>query len=419
MLRAAFYKALYTVTFFLANLVLANMLLPAKFGSISLLIVNAAIVYLVTGLGTDGLVMHLLTNKKWNLAQAVSFTRYTLLLQVLLFLLLQFVHNGIWHTTLLAQKSTGFLVSEVFYFAGLVLLEKYNVLLTAEGKGQLANLLLLANGFLYAAVLLFIKYNLLSSYDAVFYVFCLQSFLQGCTLLLAFHWKQKKGVYIRWQRQDVYGVLKMSAVVMVTNFIQFLAYRIDFLLLKHFYSDYEVGVYAQSNKFANLMWVLPNIFAFLLMPKFSQVAEDKVPLLFRYAFLSGLGLLFFTFVITKLFYSQFINAAYIGGLPAFYLMLPGYFCWSVVIYFGAYFSWRGRFYNNLIISSFCFVVILVCDLTLIPAFSIKGAAVSNTIAYTATLVVCCFLFSKTTGMGFSKIVRPQKKDFSLLLTLLK
>jgi O-antigen/teichoic acid export membrane protein len=419
MLQSAFYKTAYTVLFFLANLLLANILLPANFGTITLMMVNAAIIYLITGFGTDSILLHLVTNKKWSLPQAVSFTQYTFILQGLLFLILEVLHFKLWGSALLIKKEAGFLFFEVLYFAGLILTEKYFVLFNAIHKASRANWLLLFCAALYMAAIVIAKTYHLTSFKLLFSIFCLQSLLQGCLLLVVFHWSEKFNFFIKVPWPGLYGVLKMSFVVVVTNFIQFFAYRIDFLLLKNFYTNYEVGVYAQVNKFANLMWIIPKIFAVLLMPKFSQISTEKIPHIFRYAILSGLGLLLATLIVTKFFYSYFINSEYQNGLSAFYLILPGYFSWSVVIYFGAYFSWLGKFYNNLIISSFCFITILVSDLILIPKLSINGAAISNTIAYSATLVVCFFLFSKTTGMGILKILRTDKNESSILSTLLK
>lgn len=419
MLQSAFYKTVYTILFFLANLLLANILLPAGFGAITLMIVNASIIYLVTGFGTDSILLHLLTNNKWNLPQAISFTRYTFILQLTFFLLLEFVHYRWWGSSLLIKKGTVFLMTETFYFIGLALTEKYFVLFNALHKAHVANRLLLCSVLLYIAAVVIVKLCHLAVFQLLFSIFCLQSLLQGCLLLIAFHRNEKVGAVTNTGWHGLYAIFKMSVVVVVTNFIQFFAYRVDFLLLQKFYSNYELGVYAQANKFANLMWIIPNIFAALLMPKFARISTDKMPQVLRYAMLSGLGLLITTAIGTNIFYMYFINSEYRSGLPAFYLMLPGYFCWSVVIYFGAYFSWLGKFYNNFIISSFCFVMVLACDLILIPRFSIKGAAVSNTVAYSATLVVCFFLFSKTTGMGISKIFRLQKNDVSFLSTLLK
>jgi O-antigen/teichoic acid export membrane protein len=419
MLQSAFYKVCYTVLVFLANLLLANLVAPAHFGMISLMIINAAIIQLITGLGADSLIIHSLSNNKWSLPLAVSFALYAFFIQLVIFLLLQLAHLQIWGNTLLAQADKKFLASEIFYFIGLIGTERYVTLFYSENKASVANWLLLCAVSVYLIALVLLRSLHLATFEILFYLFCLQSFLQACLLFMAFHFKERLYSFMRIKWAELYVFFKLSFVVMITNFIQFFAYRIDFLLLKRFYSDYEVGIYAQVNKFANLIWVIPNIFAFLLMPRFQKLKDAEVLIVFRYAVLSGLALVLITTFATKIFYAYFVNPEYRSGLPSFYLMLPGYFCWSVVLYFAAYFSWRGLFYNNLLLSSFCFIAMLVCDLLLIPHYSIQGAAVANSIAYGATFILYVVLFSRALKVELSEIFHLQKSDFSLIAKLVR
>jgi len=419
MLRSALYKATYTIVFFLANLLLANLILPEHFGTISLMIVNASVFYLLTNMGADSIIMHSVNSGKWNLVQATSFTANLFGVQLVFFLLLELGHINLWSSTLLVQQNNAFLFGEILYFTGLILTEKFLLLHYAEHNAVVANRILLLTAAFYIAVLAYARLVHVASFSLLFHLFCLQSFVQGCLLLIAFFWNGTVRRFAAIGLRTLFALFKSSAVVMVTNLLQLLAYRIDFLLIKKFYSAYEVGIYAQVNKFANLMWVIPNIFAFLLMPKFRKIDAGKIPLVFRYALFSGIALLFATVIITVVFYNYFIVIAYRNGLPSFYLMLPGYFCWSIVIYFGAYFSWLGKFKYNLLVSSICFVSILLCDLLLIPKFSINGAAIANTIAYSTTLVVCMLLFSRVSGTSVIKIFHPQKDDLAFLFKLLK
>ncbi len=416
MLKPALYKALYTVVVFFANLLLANLLLPALFGTVSLMIVNAAIVYLVTGLGTDSVVMHAVTNNKWTHAEAAAISRYGFGVQLLLFALLQWAHFALFSTTLLAGQAAPFLLYEILYFTGLALVEKSVVLLYAQGDAALANKALFGAALFYIAVLFAAMQSAFFSAAALIGLFCGQSLLQGAVVALLYAVHRRRAAGSRFRLQKFYGVLKMSLVVLLTNFIQLLAYRIDFLLIGYFGNDYQVGLYAQANKFANLMWIVPNIFALLLMVRFAKIGTKGLPLLFRSALVLSLLLLAVTVVATLFFYAYLIAPAYSAGLAAFYLMLPGYFCWSIVIYFGAFFSWQGRFANNLIISGFCLALISVCDFFLIPRFAIRGAAVANSIAYSSTLVLCFYLLSRQVQIRLRDIFAIRKTDYEDIKT---
>ena len=89
MFQSLGFKIVYTVLMFLATLVLSNLALPGNFGIISLLILNASLFSLVTGLGADTMIMHMLGNHKWSVEEAVYFMWRTVGIQLLLFTLLE------------------------------------------------------------------------------------------------------------------------------------------------------------------------------------------------------------------------------------------------------------------------------------------------------------------------------------------
>jgi O-antigen/teichoic acid export membrane protein len=205
---------------------------------------------------------------------------------------------------------------------------------------------------------------------------------------------------------------------MITNVVQLLAYRIDFWLLGIYYSNYEVGLYAQANKFANLAWIIPNILAQLLIPKFSSLTRPATSGVFRTAIYFNIISIFFTITCTLFFYTFYLDAEYKYGLRAFFLMLPGYFFWAGVIYFGAYFSWMGKFYYNLLGSTVCFILIFAADLILIPKYSISGAAIANSMVYFIVFVIYIFILRKKQSFSLGELMVLKKNDFYNALKLL-
>jgi O-antigen/teichoic acid export membrane protein len=419
MLQPALFRILYTGISFLANLMLANILMPSVFGNLTLMILNASMLSLISGFGTDTIILHSLVNKKWNISQGFIATLSTLALQIVLFLIFEAASLLIFERTLLSHNNLQYLAIEMFYFLGLIFTEKYSLLLYSRNKALITNILLAIATTFYLLLLLLIKSSNTLSYYYVISFFSIYSFLQGCILIIFFHLKNKLPVIHKKKWFSLKSNLKLSSIVMVTNIIQLIAYRIDFWLIEYFHTSYEVGIYAQANKFANLMWVIPNILAFLLITKFSQIEKDKIPSVFKFSFISSLFLLLITIVITNILYNYFLESQYFKGLHSFYFMLPGYFCWSVVIYFGAYFSWLGKFHYNLIASTFCFVVIFISDYLLIPRLEINGAAISNSIAYSFTLFLYLFLFSKETGNKVINILKPNSGDILFILKKLR
>ncbi|WP_165929609.1 MATE family efflux transporter [Pseudocnuella soli] len=343
-----------------------------------------------------------------TLVQLAAFAAF----QLLSWLLLQ--------QTILSAGGSEMIGIEFLYFFGLVLTEKCLTAFYVMHRAQLYNLLLLAIGVLYLLLLAgcwFAKINLPG--QSFFWFVALQSLLQGVVLVFIFMMIQGT---IQWQIiqwQKALHILKASALIMFTNIVQLLAYRIDYWLLNYYHTSFEVGMYAQANKFASLLWLLPNILAALLIPKFTSMQQEEMPAVFRIALVINLIMTFVTAIATVIIYNIFLLPEYRAGIAAFWLMLPGYFCWALVIYFGAYFSWAGAFKTNFIASSVCLLLILVADLVLIPLFSYNGAAVANTIAYTAVLMLYFFFYGRKTGGSASLFARFQKDDISFFKRILK
>ena len=144
-------------------------------------------------------------------------------------------------------------------------------------------------------------------------------------------------------------LLRISSMVMITNVIQLLAYRVDYWLIQHFWNKYEVGVFAQANKFANLCWILPNVFAQLLMPKFASLERNQIEHVFNVAFYFNLLIGIVAISSTYLFYSFYLELPYRKRLQSFYIMLPGYFFLGLCyLYRSVYFCfWKISLQSNL------------------------------------------------------------------------
>jgi len=415
MLTSAIIRIFYLGTMFLAGLVLSNLASPEGFGTISVLVLNASLLSIVTGLGTDGLVLHKVSNQQWHYQKAARFSWLAIAVQVLMFLVVEIGSVVLRQRTLLSNLEASFLPVDAVYFLGLLLTEKFLSLLYAFQKARLANTILVVIAFLYLLLLVSVPYLKRTNFHTLLNLFALQSLAQGILLLVFFYRHYRTSGEERLALRDFLQLLKVSAVIMVTNVIQLLAYRLDFWLIQFFFGNYSVGIYAQANKFANLVWLAPNILAQLLIPRFAQLAKADVPRLFGAAFYFNLVGIAMTVACAGVFYGYYLNPEYKACLRAFMLMLPGYFFWGAVIYFAAYFSWAGKFTYNLFCSASCLVLISVSDLLLIPRFGIRGAALANSIAYTTVFLFYLFLLKRLYYFRLKELLLFPRRDFLKIL----
>jgi O-antigen/teichoic acid export membrane protein len=410
MLRTLFIRMLYMSFMFIAGLILSNIALPERFGIISLLILNASLLSIITGLGTESIVLHKVARNKWKLLKTLQFVWYGIIVQIFLFLILEFLSLHFWNRTLLSNENVSYLAIDVIYFMGLILSEKYMILLYSFQRTLVANIVMACVAMIYTIALILMYYIIKMEFLTALYCFALQSLIQGTALFIIFHFKNRIIDTESLKRKEFFAAIGLSFIVMVTNIIQLAAYRLDFWILKYFYSNYEVGLYAQANKFANLIWIIPNVLSQLLITKFSSIEKCFVPKIFSTAFYLNLIGVLSTIICTNLFYYFYLEHEYRSGLPSFYMMLPGYFFWALVIYIAAYFSWEGKFIYNLVGSSICFFLILISDFILIPGYGIQGAAWSNTITYSIVFVVYLFFINKTFSVPWNEFFLLRKKD---------
>jgi O-antigen/teichoic acid export membrane protein len=400
LLRSIFFRAMFTGITFVSSLVMSKLLVPAEFGVISLLILNSSLLLLLTGFGADSLVMQRLSNKIWTSEQALGYLARMSALQLGIGVLAEsIVYLFLGRTLLSGEHSPQFVWIDLLYFSGLVFMEKSVAFLYARYDAMKANLILFIFSIVYLGALLLILLTAKYSWQLVAWLFALNSVAQGAFLvvylLLRFPFR------VDQLRQSTGSVMQASLVIVGANILQLIAYRVDFWMLKYFHGQEQLGVYALSGKFANLVWVIPNVVAQIFLPYYSRISPEQAVRIFRMAMFKNIVVGLIALVVTWLVYRWFISPSYQEGLQAFYWMLPGYIAWASVIYFASYFSWAGKFHFNLWGSALCVCLIIVFDYLLIPAYSIKGAAIANSVCYAAVCLFYMFLlkWKYRTGLG--------------------
>lgn len=323
MLKAIITRLFYMVILFLASLVISNLALPGKFGILSMLILNASLLLLLTGLGVDSMVLYKLSNKQWYTSQAFRFVWRAIFLQASIFILLEAGCWLIFHCTLLSNATADYFFVDACYFIGLAIVEKYVALYYSQNESAIVNGILALIAFFYLAVLLLIYYFAKIDWIYILYLFAFQNIAQAIALIVCF--KPADTTKASLKNNEFFSAFKVSSIVMITNVVQLLAYRVDFWMIDLFYGKYDVGIYAQANKFANFSWIIPNILSQILIPSFASMDKRRSGEIFGTAFFLNFFIIIITVVFGQFFYFFYLDPQYRLGLNAFYIMLPGYF----------------------------------------------------------------------------------------------
>ena len=402
---------------FLVGLFIAAVSGTETFGVISLMVVNAAVFSIVTGLGADSAIVWHGASQKLNSEKIFSFTFFSALFQVLLFLIFSLLFYRITSRLLLSQQPYyGFYFYELIYFSGLILIDKYTSLFYASSRMEICNKLLSGVTLFCMIGIILIRYKILDINLPPFSLLCLTTFIQAVSLVILFHSVNSRLRIVRISTHDLRSLFHFSIVVFITNLVQFFAYRADYWLINYFRSESELGIFSQANRFAQMLWVLPNILAAMLIPliaapggDFNEKGVIRLVRVINYSNILVIGIIILVALLT---YDLFLPASFSAGLFPLLLMIPGYYFFCINILLAAFFSSRRLLWVNLIGSSLCFIVIILADLILIPPFGIQGAAIADSIAYSAAAIFSILSFMRHTSFSFADLFRIRRTDWS-------
>ncbi len=413
--RGGIFRLSFTVFNFLVGLFIAAIAGTELFGTLSLMIINAAVFQIITGLGTDAAIIWHGSSKSISKEKAFSFTFYTALLQLGFFLMAAILFLKFTDKLFLSrQANNSFYWAELMYFIGIVITEKYSSLFYSQQKQHVCNKVLSIISFAFLLIFGIVYFfDWIKNFNPLWF-FCWMIFFQSLALLFTYHLKESFSLK-KLNKEEIQSFAHFSFLVFVTNTIQFLAYRSDYWFINYFKQLTDVGVYAQAVRFAQLLWVLPNIAAALILPVLAApeglLSENKLLKIIKIANWINIVLIGFLLIFAFLAYAYFIPD-FASGFRALIIMLPGYYFFCISILFAAYFSAKRKLIYNFYGSLICFGLIIVFDILLIPRWSIEGAAISNTMAYTLATIFNIFMFQRSTGISMKKLFFFEKVDWT-------
>lgn len=211
------------------------------------------------------------------------------------------------------------------------------------------------------------------------------------------------GGALRVRLDLVRELLRTGCVWYGRNIATSLNYRLDALLVFHYHGGIAAGLYAIAVSLAELLQYLPNSIDAVLFPNVSQgtvtAVEARTARLSRLTvfitFISGALVLLTGYPLIYLLFGK----SFTPGYPALLLLLPGMLVLGQSKVISSELLGRGQTLYPAIASWVALGATVLLDLLLIPRWSIFGAAVASTIAYTVSAVVALHFYRRVTGIG--------------------
>jgi O-antigen/teichoic acid export membrane protein len=198
----------------------------------------------------------------------------------------------------------------------------------------------------------------------------------------------------------------------------FFGYRADVFLLGWLLaSASDIGVYAVAVSFAELVFNVPDAVSTVLFPRIATTsraeADQLAPAMARVTILvtlaAAVGLIPAAWITLSL-----LLPAFLGGLPALIVILPGIVALSVAKVLTSYLSGIERLAPVTTAAVGSLVLNVAANLVLIPGFGIVGAAAASLVSYTAYAVLMVGFASRASGAPWWLFVIPRPEDFRRL-----
>jgi len=242
------------------------------------------------------------------------------------------------------------------------------------------------------------------------------------TLALAI-WYLREGILMRLTG---FGAILKSALSYgvkgyTANLLTIFNYRLDTFILNYFAGSGAVGLYATGVAAAELIWYLPNAISSILFPKSASLDPQtgarltakvcRALLLIILPLALGFGVL--GVYVIPLVYGMAFQAA----VAPFLLLMPGIIGVAITKIIAANLSGTGKPQYPAYTAAIVFVITIALDLSLIPRYSLTGAAIASSIAYLAGAVLSVYWFSRETHITWSEVTLPTRADLSELRSL--
>jgi len=407
----------------LITLILTRLMGTAGYGTLSLLIANAALFNLLTCMGAESGIVYHYSSGRLNKSSIISIVYFVLFIQALLLFVVEAVYkNYTGSYWIIEGDANSFLIWGLAYFISIALTDKYTALLNAAHYYTLANKLILAGNLV--TVLVFMSCIIWRRESIVLYLqlYIACAILQAIILLAFFHLRTGQGLKFGPLAGQWKAFFSYSGIVLITNIIQFLAYRIDYWIIDYYHDKNELGLYSLAVKFGQMLWFLPLLLAGILFPRIAGKAdpgeEQRWEVLIR-LMMSG----FFVCIILSGLLSFWLipllaGEDFSGSVWPFINRLPGllFFCYNII--FAAYFAGISKLNINLRGSVLCLALVVIADFILIPRWGATGASLASTIAYTAAGFHHLYMYAKIKNVSLFSMITANRDDWKIAVAYL-
>jgi O-antigen/teichoic acid export membrane protein len=213
-------------------------------------------------------------------------------------------------------------------------------------------------------------------------------------------------------------LLRYGFLNQVAHITQMLSFRLSYYILDAYHGEASVGIYSNAIALAESIWLISKSISLVQYARIAntddkQYAASLTVKLIKASFLLSLLLIIPLVLLPEGFY-RFIFGAEFG--PVRYVVLSlaaGVVMYNFSILTGHYFSGRGKYHVNAVVSSIGLGLSVAVYYLLIPQFAELGAGYATSISYAFTSIFITGWFIFESGLPITSFL-PSIKDFKEL-----
>ncbi|MBS1627002.1 MAG: hypothetical protein JSR09_07910 [Bacteroidetes bacterium] len=416
------WRSFYLISTLLLNICIARFL-GASQSSILFYLSNVfALVLLVASISMESALTYFSSSKKINTNKLAWFGLLCITaVAVIIFILLPiyFVEfENLTNTEKLLYRNWGLL-----YITGVLLINFYSGLYYANDNFFMPNIVCtILNIVLICVVIGVNEMNTNPTYLISNYF--LLSFVQGLIIMLSFFISSKAYQTIQLPNHVERKLLfNYAGNALLANIIFFLVYRIDYWFVKNNCSEENAGNYMQAARFAQLLWIIPQIIATAIFPKtaanINEGEVEKIIVRLSRIFVQCYAAVFVVVLLVgKTFFSLLLGNSFNTLYIILLILLPGVLALSILSLLSAYFAGINKIKINISGAFSGLIIVLLLSIVLMHWYNIYIAAFISSVGYFVCLLYSVRIFKLSHFFSFKNLLVPDKEDWKWLLSLL-
>ncbi|MDP2189419.1 MAG: hypothetical protein Q8J69_12140 [Sphingobacteriaceae bacterium] len=235
------------------------------------------------------------------------------------------------------------------------------------------------------------------------------------TALVVKYWPLESAKQVQGVFKAIFG---HGFWVQMANITQLLSYRLSYYLLESQLGTEAVGIYGVAVSLAEALWIVSRSISLVQVSEIanSHVESEQQQLTATWSrvtiWLTAICLIPLL-SIPDAWFGAIFGADFMGIRTLLFWLAPGILALATSNILTHYFSGKGKYQLNALVSAFTLMVVALLLPNMITRWGVVGAAAGQSIAYLLAWLFAVLLFSKGKLLSIFSVL-PQPADFKLL-----